>query len=307
MPMPVLNACRLRLLFAATATFAATMHQVGTSSEPSKANAPAGQILVYTKAAGFVHKSIPVGAEAIRKLGAAHGIGVEVTADPAVFNPENLGKYKAIVFLSTTGNVLPEQSQRAALESYIRKGGGFFGVHAASDMGLVADSWPFYLNLVGAAFKGHTDARLYSDTPVPARPRVSYGGPLRAAPSDAEPSTPALKASSSEPAKVIVEDRSSPLVRGWGSSVTRTDEWYGFSTNPRPHVHVIASLDERTFNPGAGSMNGDHPIVWCRSYEGGRSVYTGLGHPVSVWSDPAFLRHIRGGIQLAMGAVPFRC
>jgi cytochrome c len=279
------------------------------SSQPlsAKERAPSGAVLVYTKAAGFVHKSIPVGAEAIRELGRAHGFAVEVTADPAAFEPANLAKYKAVVFLSTTGNVLPADSQRAAFEGYIRNGGGFLGIHAASDMGPVATSWPFYLNLVGAAFKGHTNARLYSDRPMPSRAGVTYGGPLSAAPSDAEQVTPDMKVSSSEPARIVVEDRASPLTRGWGRSVTRTDEWYGFRTNPRPHVHVIASLDETTFTPGAGAMDGDHPIAWCRSYEGGRSVYTGLGHPIPVWSDPAFLRHILGGIRLAMGSVPFKC
>lgn len=269
--------------------------------------APKYAILVYTKAAGFVHKSIPVGAQAIRELGAANGFGVDVTDDAAAFNRENLSKYKAIIFLSTTGNVLSAESHRTAMEGYIRQGGGFFGIHAASDMGPVATAWPFYLNLVGAAFKGHTKARLYSDTPFPSRPGVTYGGPLSAAPPDADAISATLKASSSEPAKVVVEDRKSPLTRGWGRSVKRTDEWYGFATNPRGHVHVIASLDEHSYDPGAGEMGGDHPISWCQSYEGGRSVYTGLGHPVSTWSDPAFRRHILGGIQLAMGTVPFKC
>lgn len=288
---------------AATAVFAAV------ASQPllAKERAPAGAVLVYTKAAGFVHKSIPVGAEAIRNLGKAHGFAVDVTADPAAFEPANLAKYKAVVFLSTTGNVLPAESQRAAFEGYIRHGGGFLGIHAASDMGSVATSWPFYLNLVGAAFKGHTNARLYSDTPMPSRGGVTYGGPLAAAPADAEQVAPGMKASSSEPARVVVEDRASPLVRGWGRSVTRTDEWYGFQANPRPHVHVIASVDETSYTPGPGKMDGDHPVAWCRSYEGGRSVYTALGHPISAWSDPAFLTHVLGGIRLAMGSVPFKC
>jgi type 1 glutamine amidotransferase len=140
---------------------------------------------------------------------------------------------------------------------------------------------------------------------MPSRAGVTYGGPLSAAPSDAEQVTPDMKVSSSEPARIVVEDRASPLTRGWGRSVTRTDEWYGFRTNP--HVHVIASLDETSYTPGPGKMDGDHPIAWCRAYEGGRSVYTGLGHPTPVWRDPAFLRHILGGIRLAMLSVPFKC
>lgn len=276
---------------------------------PQLASAKAAKptILVYTKAAGFVHKSIPVGTEAIRKLGAENGFVVEATADPEAFTPTNLAKYKAVVFLSTTGNVLPDPGRRAALEGYIRGGGGYFGIHAASDMGGVARDWPFYLGLVGAAFKGHTNARLYSDNPLPARPGLTYGGKLAQAPADADQVAPGMKASSSEPARVVVEDRASPLTRGWGSAITLTDEWYGFVANPRTQVHVIASIDETTYTPGPGAMGGDHPVSWCRSYEGGRSVYTALGHPIGTWSNPRFLSHVLGGIRLAMGTVPFKC
>lgn len=307
MTTPILKRLRKGASYAALTVLAVSSSHVVAAKARSSSSPQAGAILVYTKAAGFVHKSIPVGAEAIRQLGAANGFGVVVTEDPAAFTQENLAKYKAIVFLSTTGNVLPAPSQRTAMEGFIRRGGGFFGVHAASDMGPVATTWPFYLNLVGAAFKGHTNARLYSDTAIANRPGVTYGGPLSAAPVEADTASAAMKVSSSEPARIIVEDRSSPLVRGWGASLTRTDEWYGFVANPRPRVHVIASLDESTYAPGAGAMNGDHPIAWCHAFGGGRSVYTGLGHPISVWSDAQFLRHILGGIQLAMGAKPFRC
>lgn len=271
----------------------------------AKAEKPA--ILIYTKAAGFVHKSIAPGTEAIRKLGAENGFVVDATADPEAFTPTNLAKYKALVFLSTTGNVLPTDAQRVALEGYIRSGGGYFGIHAASDMGGVATSWPFYLGLVGAAFKGHTNSRLYSDAALPARPGLTYGGKLAEAPADADHVSPAMRASSSEPARVVVEDRASPLTRGWGRAVTLTDEWYGFIANPRPQVHVIARVDETTYAPGRGEMGADHPVAWCRTYEGGRSVYTALGHPIGAWSDPRVLSHVLGGIRLAMGTVPFKC
>lgn len=285
---------------------------LGLTSVPAAAargRAPAARpaVLVFTKAAGFVHKSIVPGTEAIRKLGAENGFTVDATADPAAFTPENLARYKAVIFLSTTGNVLPGDAQRAALEGYIRGGGGYFGIHAASDMGGVAQSWPFYLGLVGAAFKGHTNARLYTDNALPNRPGLTYGGKLAQAPADADQVAPGMKASSSEPARVVVEDRASPLTRGWGGAVTLTDEWYGFASNPRPQVHVIARVDEASYTPGPGQMGADHPVAWCRAYEGGRSVYTALGHPIGAWSDPRVLSHVLGGIRLAAGIVPFRC
>lgn len=54
-------------------------------------------------------------------------------------------------------------------------------------------------------------------------------------------------------------------------------------------------------------MDGDHPIAWCRKYDGGRSVYTALGHPTSAWTNPQFLQHLLGALRVAMGTVPFRC
>jgi type 1 glutamine amidotransferase len=99
-------------------------------------------------------------------------------------------------------------------------------------------------------------------------------------------------------------------MRGWSRRTTRADEWYGFHANPRPSVHVLASLEESSYDTSGGDMgpgNADHPIAWCRRYRGGRSVYTGMGHPAKVWRDKLFLRHIFGSIQMAAGRARFAC
>jgi hypothetical protein len=98
----------------------------------SDSDAPA-TVLVFSHTTGFRHPSIEAGVEAIRDLGAANGFTVDHTEDPSFFTAENLAQYDAIVFLSTTGNPLDDASQRGALEGYIRAGGGFVGIHAASD------------------------------------------------------------------------------------------------------------------------------------------------------------------------------
>lgn len=116
------------------------------------ASAPAGaRVLVFSRTEGFRHGSIATGAAAIASLGERHGFGVEHTEDPAVFRDDNLGRFAAIVFLNTTGNVLnPEQE--AAFERFIRAGGGFVGVHAAAD---TEYDWEWYGRLVGAYFRSH--------------------------------------------------------------------------------------------------------------------------------------------------------
>jgi type 1 glutamine amidotransferase len=110
-------------------------------------------ILVFSKTAGFRHDSIPAGVTAVRQLGAARGFSVDATEDAAAFTDESLGKYKAVMFLSTTGDVL-DPAQEAAFERFIRRGGGFVGVHSATD---TEYDWPFYGALVGAYFAGHPD------------------------------------------------------------------------------------------------------------------------------------------------------
>ena len=93
-----------------------------------------------------------------------------------------------------------------------------------------------------------------------------------------------------------------PATAGLPQDWTRTDELYNFRSNPRGRVHVLATLDERTYT--GGTMGYDHPIAWCQSYGGGRSFYTGLGHTEASYSEPLFRQHLLGGIRYAAGAVP---
>lgn len=258
------------------------------------------QILVFHRAAGFVHLSIPASVDAIRGLGRDHGFGVDTTDDPARFT-DDIGFYDVIVFLQTSGDVLPEPAQRRALEAYVANGGGFFGIHAASSMGAVADDWPWYRELIGASFKGHTVARIYSDADVVERPGVRHAGPLAQAPDDAERYGDALALTSWEQATVYVEDPDCPAIRGVADGEQLTDEWYGFHDNPRGHVDVVATVDESTYEAHLGEMGPDHPIVWWREFGGGISVYNSMGHSVENWHDPRLLATIVGGIELAAG------
>ena len=90
------------------------------------------RVLVFSKTAGFRHSSIPNGIAAVKKLGAENGFAVDATEDAAAFTARNLARYRAVVFMSTTGDVL-NTSQQEALERYIQAGGGWVGVHSATD------------------------------------------------------------------------------------------------------------------------------------------------------------------------------
>ena len=224
------------------------------------------RVLVFSKTTGFRHDSIPAAVATIHRLGRAHRFGVERTEDERRFTDRSLERYDAVVFLSTTGEPLARQSHRRAFRRYIRRGGGFVGVHAASDS---FGHWPWYVGLVGARFRRHA------------------------------PGTSA--------ADVVVEDRRAPATRGLPRVWRRVDEWYAFRSNPRDRVHVLARLDERTYAPGDAAMGADHPIAWCHRYDGGRSVYTAMGHTSASYREPLFVDHLLGAIKMAASHGPFAC
>lgn len=109
------------------------------------------KVLVFSKTAGFHHASIPDGIEAIEKIGVANNFAVDTTTDASLFTAENLVKYKALIFVSTTGNLF-DAAQEQAVQNYVEKGGGIIGIHAATD---AEYNWPWYGKAMGAYFDSH--------------------------------------------------------------------------------------------------------------------------------------------------------
>ncbi len=114
------------------------------------------KLLVFTKTTGYHHASIADGVQAIFKLGQENGFEVDTTSNSAMFTEDTLKNYAAVVFLSTTDNtdVLMNNYEENAFQRYIEAGGGFVGVHAATDAGY---HWGWYQRLVGATFNGHPE------------------------------------------------------------------------------------------------------------------------------------------------------
>lgn len=109
------------------------------------------RVLVFSKTKGFRHQSIAAGKAALIKLGTEKGFAVDTTESADVFTEENLKKYRAVIFLSTTGDVL-DQAQQNQFMRFIQSGGGYVGIHAAAD---TEYDWWWYGKLVGAYFKSH--------------------------------------------------------------------------------------------------------------------------------------------------------
>jgi type 1 glutamine amidotransferase len=139
--------CGYAILFTLATFLVAPSHSTASAESAD----PRFSVLVFSKTTGFRHDSIPQGIAAIEALGAEHGFAVETTEEAARFSDAVLARYEVVVFLNTTGDVL-DTDEKAAFERYIRSGGGFVGVHSASD---TEYGWPWYGRLVGTWFASH--------------------------------------------------------------------------------------------------------------------------------------------------------
>ena len=220
------------------------------------------RVLVFTKTTGYHHESIVAGIAAIEKLGNQQHFQVDTTTNANWFTEDSLQKYAAVVFLSTTGDVL-DHYQEAEFERYIQAGGGFMGIHAAADCEY---DWGWYGRLVGGYFTSH--------------PGI----------------TDSFK--NIQPGVLNIVDGQHISTKHLTKQWNRTDEFYSFKKLNK-EVKVLITVDEKSYR---GGKNGDyHPMAWYHEYDGGRAFYTNLGHTTESFSEAAYLTHILGGIQYAIG------
>jgi len=109
------------------------------------------RVLVFSKTKGYRHESIGIGKLTLIELGQKNGFEVDTTENADFFNEDSLKRYQAVIFLSTTMDVL-DPVQQADFKRFIEAGGGFMGIHAAAD---TEYEWPWYGDLLGAYFKSH--------------------------------------------------------------------------------------------------------------------------------------------------------
>jgi uncharacterized protein len=110
------------------------------------------KVLVFSKTTGYRHTCIKEGIAAMQKLGVENNFDVEATEDAGEFTDENLKQYKALIFMNPTGTNIFNESEKAAFKKYINNGGGFVGIHSATDCSY---EWEWYGKMVGGYFKSH--------------------------------------------------------------------------------------------------------------------------------------------------------
>jgi len=137
----------------------ATLPTTTAAAPPPTSDGVQYRVLVFTKASAGQHASTASGVAAIRELGETHRFSVQVTDDARKFEEKTLDKYRAVVFLNTSGDVLTA-TQQAAFQDYFFDGGGFLGIHSAIE---TEPDWGFLTDIIGTRASGSspvTDATI---------------------------------------------------------------------------------------------------------------------------------------------------
>ena len=196
------------LIFVISALLMFLFTSCGNEQEQPAAEGSESQpgLLIFSKTEGWRHDSIEAGKKAIANKAELNQVKVTATEDADYFTEENLASYKAVIFLNTTGTLF-DATRREALKSFIRGGGGFVGVHSATD---TEYEWPWYGELVGTRFDNH-------------------------------PNDPNVRE-----ATVIVSDPDHPSTQSLPERWHREDEWYNFRDHPED-VHVLLEMDTDSY------------------------------------------------------------
>jgi len=243
------------------------------------------KLLVFNRCTGFRHSSIPHGARAIKRMGQVTGAYEAVlSSDPAMFDPDNIRQFDAIVSNNATGDWLmpgegewkrmsKEQQAEAtahaerrkkSLLDFVAAGKGFIGIHAATDAHY---KWAEFGKMIGGYFDGH-----------PWHEKVA----------------------------VRVEEPDHPLSRAFGGKdFFITDEIYQFrEPYSRNHLRVLLSIDPSKTDMTKKAIrrtDGDFAVAWIHGYGQGRVFYNSLGHRPEIFWNPAILQFYLDGIQFALG------
>lgn len=217
-------------------------------------------VLVFSKTNGYRHTSIEAGVASIRSLGEQHNFSVDHTEDSTRFSDSELAKYQAVIFLSTTGNVLG-QAGEAAFERFIRSGKGYVGIHAAAD---TEYDWSFYREVIGRQFVQHPEHQTGTIYTI-------------------EQDFPGMEGFGD----------SISLYEEWYEYTVAYD------TDLKYLMRLDTTSISMAGWKGQSKMGVFHPLAWFHEPAGGRAFYTGIGHMDETFILPAFQAHLSAGIRWA--------
>jgi type 1 glutamine amidotransferase len=215
------------------------------------------RVLVFSKTNSYRHEDgIPAARVLFDEIAARRGWAVYHSENGALFDPEHLARFDAVVFSNASGDMLSEVQERA-FRGWLEQGGGWLGIHSAGDA-------------------SHRDWRWYQETLI--------GSPF----------TAHIMGPQTQEARVVVEDRNHAATRQLPAEFTHAEEWYSWEESARAKgFEVLLSVDESTYEPWARGFGaekdlrmGDHPVVWWRCVGRGRALYSAMGHWGEAYAHP---------------------
>jgi type 1 glutamine amidotransferase len=230
-----------------------------------------GGVLIFSKTSGYRDEpAMQASNAALAAIAHERGWPFFVTENGAVMNDQQLSRFKVVVWNNTSGDTLNED-QRAAFKAWMENGGSFVGIHGAGGDPVgnyghsSATDWKWLVDtLIGAQFTVH---------------------------------------SSVNPGQIHIEDPASRIATKLPALWSRSEEWYAFSESPRtrPGFHVIATVDEKSYNPGRATMGADHPLIWWHCVGKGHAVYSALGHAGRMYAEPLMIQLLDNMIAWGIG------
>ena len=230
-------------------------------------------ILVVGETKGWEHESVSDGMAAIYNMGHESGLwDATLRTDTELITKKDLGRnaknleyFDALVFVSTTGELDLDDSQKKDMMSFIKDDGkGFVGVHAALDTNY---KWPEYGEMIGGWFDEH--------------PWFTFNAPI------------------------VNEDPDFPAVRHFPKAFVKYDEIYQPKEWSRDKVNVLLSLDPAKLNyannPRIHRKDHDFAVAWDKMYGKGRVFYSTLGHTEESWEDPDIRKMYFEAIKWVLG------
>ncbi len=270
------------------------------------------RVLLYTRTGASRHANLgpvlppgmnpPLGdanvvQKGMLKLAADNGWKLDYTED--VTQLTNLSGYNAVVFFSTSREIL-DDTAKTALRQYMRAGGGFVGIHNAFG---TLYNWPYYEGLLGGAnFYTHDPARDGEVVMVNTKDASTKGLPARWKLKD--------EWYNLVPFPTQVRFLATVDEKSWPAVTPRAE---GGGNPPPADAGAVVPPQSRTpsvigKHPGHGDF---HPVAWCQYYDGGKAWLTTLGHDAKLFTDPTFAgaaefnKMITGGLKSVMGIEPF--
>lgn len=243
------------------------------------------KVLVFTKATGFDHWTIPHNLEMLKLFGKkTNAFEIHIGYDIDNFDKKNLNQYDAVILnnsnptgpkrdlfydLLKNNTSLPENEivkksaeYESNLMNYVKKGGGLMILHGAI---VVQNNSVAFSKLTGGSFDYHPKQQEMHIKEV---------------------------------------DKSHPLVQAFkGKGLTHIDEPYFFKNayfnyNFRPLLYFEVDKIEEIKHKPADNIN---YVAWIKKYGKGRVFYTSPSHNAHSLENPELLQFLMDGLQYATG------